>query len=571
MLTERKPHGWVVCYAFMLAFFLVMLPSLAYADTYVATEDSAVRAAMVYLGYDPDEGESTDKLVTAFYDATSGDEYTGWQSFVNGLYQPLGTVNYNEQWWSPADGFMFSAQVDGARTDAAKIYAAWKNTSSGGGGSGSEPDEVPETPNGYRIITTYVMPNARNYTGTILGINYGGTDYAFAQLPETIKVAVDKKFFTSMVALGHTSCYIYVAPSLSAQYPTNYDVYVVVPNDGYTLTYEPEQAINSQYRIGQSYVLRGTRKGYDASQVRYSASLQALMSGISTINSLSTSSSNRALPLCYWASVNLSDYTTEDPSGGGETEPEPEPEPEPPTPPEPPRDPTPPTPDPTQPSQTIDLQGIIDRLDIIIRNQVVLINWLDDAFASVTANIQWLGELIDESFGWLWEVLGDLQGSIDSGINRITTWLEMIYRKIGGQGGTVSRPNIDTPTPWDDFLSWLEGILQRLLDLIFGVTPAALQNLLSGLADLTSKFPFSIPWDLAALVALFAHAPVTPVIDFPLMVPFMNAPLPLHVDCTQWDGLASICRDGETVIFAAWLVLKTPDLYKHLSDVSGAD
>ena len=144
-IGKRSVRGWLVCYAFMLAFALVMLPSLAFADTYVATEESAVRAAMVYLGYDPDEGESTNKLVTAFYDATSGDEYTGWQSFVNGLYQPLATVNYNEQWWSPADGFMFSAQVDAARSDAAKIYAAWKTDSGGGsGGSGGRPAGDPD-------------------------------------------------------------------------------------------------------------------------------------------------------------------------------------------------------------------------------------------------------------------------------------------------------------------------------------------------------------------------------------------------------------------------------------------
>lgn len=609
MLTERKRNGWLACYAFMLAFALVMVPHVALADTYVGDGDDSVAVAMRYLGYDPNETPEggpagQNKLVSAFisaYDGTSPYEgYTGWQGFVRTMYQPAGITQYNDQWWSTADGFMFSDRVDKARADAANIYSQWArlHTSSGGSGGGAtgETLELEFTPN----VPTYAYLAGLNNTKIK---NYADYSSSGSTLITSVTVTVgpnvadklrelvaeDKQvyafFWPNYNSLSKTSVMFVIADSFTETVQT-VDGHSAITNlSGTNLIYWNTSSSN----YNPYFIISANNITIDGDHIDAVYTTDV----VRTINSVSDGNYNTS-NVMYITRVELGG-STPDPEPEEPTAPEPTTPPvdEPDTPTTPPVDPTPPTPDPTTPSQTIDLQGIIDRLDIIIRNQVVLINWLDDAFASVNANVVWLGETLHADIGWLGEYITStlrwmydnlradiqwltgrveaLQGSIVSGFTRVTTWLEMIYNRIGGQGGPATRPNIDTPTPWDDFLSWLEGILQRLLDLLFGVTPAALQGLLSGLADLTGKFPFSIPWDLAALVALFAHAPITPVIDFPLMVPFMDAPLLLHVDCTQWDGLAAICRDGETVIFSAWLVLRTPDLYRHLNNVSGAD
>lgn len=253
----------------------------------------------------------------------------------------------------------------------------------------------------------------------------------------------------------------------------------------------------------------------------------------------------------------------------------PTPEPEPVYPPDVEPEPVTPTADPTQPTNpqitisapttisnettttTADLTPILQAIRILNENVVTALNTLHNDIANCCETMRdflqgwfvYLGTLLEQVRGYLYDWLEKIWREL-----RIANqWLEGIFWK--SPGGTGSQP--DMASQGDDWWEWLLGIATALIG---NLGPAVSQ--LAGAADgLHTLFPFSIPWDVAAMLALLVAEPVTPVFVIPWGYA-SNATANITIDLTPYDGVMQAVRSVELLIFAAGLAFKTRDLLR---------
>lgn len=176
---------------------------------------------------------------------------------------------------------------------------------------------------------------------------------------------------------------------------------------------------------------------------------------------------------------------------------------------------------------------------------------------------------LNSSLGNISENIQSYAKWIDTDIRTVIRWLRSIYYKIGG--GTSSKPDISTDD--NDFFDWWAEVIRKILESILGSTEigAGLTNLGNLLSQLNSKFPFSIPWDVAAILALFAEDPVTPQVD--LWLPSLGNDgvlvaqgTQVHVDLSILDDVAAVLRTVVRVGFAMNLLYWTRETLEGLSD-----
>lgn len=81
--------------------------------------------------------------------------------------------------------------------------------------------------------------------------------------------------------------------------------------------------------------------------------------------------------------------------------------------------------------------------------------------------------------------------------------------------------------------------------------------------DLTGIFPFCIPWDIYNLLSKFVSDPVTPSVDWDWgrILGFLGINTVSHLDLHDYDGVAEILRNMETVVFCIGLAYATKKVF----------
>lgn len=162
-----------------------------------------------------------------------------------------------------------------------------------------------------------------------------------------------------------------------------------------------------------------------------------------------------------------------------------------------------------------------------------------------------------------------INGIVDN-VYDMTGYVHQILNKIDNL--TVSGGSFDA----SDILAYLSDIKSLLQLLVIGqgvdVTTDLLDMGVDEVGDyvgnlydmvdevtdsLSDKFPFSVPWDIAALLGLFASDPVTPVFDLPFKIPRIGVDYTFHVDLSDFENVSKICRAVLTCIFIAGLTYLT--------------
>lgn len=114
---------------------------------------------------------------------------------------------------------------------------------------------------------------------------------------------------------------------------------------------------------------------------------------------------------------------------------------------------------------------------------------------------------------------------------------------------------------------WLDTIRLSMVagfsDVIAGITgfftPSG--NVDSYAIDLTSFFPFCIPFDLYDFLSLFLAEPEAPHFEFDIDFPYMNEPWHLVIDLSPWDGVAQLLRRLELLLFIVGLGMVTREKF----------
>ena len=226
----------------------------------------------------------------------------------------------------------------------------------------------------------------------------------------------------------------------------------------------------------------------------------------------------------------------------------------------------------------VDLQPVIDAISVV--NQSIQqanrnLNTIDDnlktGFQAIASQFDAWGNWWSETWNnytswqggwwsWLNQTLEGMRIEFAEYANDITVWLSMIYNKIGSSV-TIRNPNVgdneETGDLLDNFFEWLASLIEKLVQLITGDLSGAVRTF----GDLKTRFPFSIPWDLYALLVLFSHSPVTPVFDIPFSYVGQNWTVYtqyVHIDLSDFDYIAEAFRWCSLALFSLALAWKTP-------------
>ena len=118
-------------------------------------------------------------------------------------------------------------------------------------------------------------------------------------------------------------------------------------------------------------------------------------------------------------------------------------------------------------------------------------------------------------------------------------------------------------TTWVTFKNWLASLFASLQTAL-----ASIQDFFTFDADLsvytaelTSFFPFCIPWDIYNMFTLFLAEPQAPHMEFDINFPYMDEPWHLVIDLAAWDTVAQILRSLELIAFCVGLGLFTREKF----------
>lgn len=181
-----------------------------------------------------------------------------------------------------------------------------------------------------------------------------------------------------------------------------------------------------------------------------------------------------------------------------------------------------------------------------------------------------------ESDTWLEKIynrLGDILEKIGTvtGVDTLVSLVRQIADDIKTlkEGGTLSADLSDT----NGFLKDIKKLLGTLIavqaagdiadlltDTVGDKISDFVDNLKSGVSEVTDAlqdvFPFSIPWDLMTILALFAAEPEAPVFDIPVHLGKF-ADQTIHVDLSDFESVSVICRAFLSISFAVGLMYLT--------------
>lgn len=140
------------------------------------------------------------------------------------------------------------------------------------------------------------------------------------------------------------------------------------------------------------------------------------------------------------------------------------------------------------------LQGLHDGLVAVTDNQADLLDYFED-FAA------WLDEKLDFQFP---DAYDDTS---------VVYWLKRIYYMKTGTG-INTRPDDPVADPFG-IGQWLSDLANNLINALESLFPGLLGDLLGTIDLLKAKFPFSLPWDMMAILGVFAAEPEAPNVEFP--------------------------------------------------------
>ena len=308
-----------------------------------------------------------------------------------------------------------------------------------------------------------------------------------------------------------------------------------------------------------------------------------------------------------WVAVGYAQSTEPDPPSGPGNWPDPPTDPEPPEPPtvpqppenpepdppEPPVAPTPPSPEPptnvviptgtTPQDYTPWLRAILEQLQTLTdelavhcvhlqEEMQISVNELQDTLISQFNSLEnHIWDLFNGLEDYMHDLAVWLADQLDYNVNvdpyddtSVLYWLRQIYYRLGNL--PKSPTNILDPDPTEpfDFWAWLMNLIADTVGGIIG----DLVGDVAGLLDLfKDKFPFSIPWDIAALLALLDGTRATPVFDVKLVaVPGWWNETTFRIDLTPFNSVASACRTMVNIVWVMCLVMRTDWMLANMGD-----
>ena len=265
------------------------------------------------------------------------------------------------------------------------------------------------------------------------------------------------------------------------------------------------------------------------------------------------------------------------------TVPDPPENPEP-DPPDPPIAPTPPSPEPptnviiptgtTPQDYTPWLRAILEQLQTLTselanhcvhlqEEMQISVNELQDTLIRIDNSLEnHIWDLFNGLEDYLHDLAVWLADQLDYNVNvdpyddsSVLYWLRKIYSRLGNKPNPPTTIMDPDPTEPFDFWAWLLNLINNIV----GEIITDLVGDVAGLLDaFKSKFPFSIPWDIAALLTLFDGVRATPqfTVRLPAVQGWYNE-IVFNIDLTPYNSVAAVCRAAVNIWWVMCLVMRT--------------
>lgn len=194
-------------------------------------------------------------------------------------------------------------------------------------------------------------------------------------------------------------------------------------------------------------------------------------------------------------------------------------------------------------------------------------NLLDkiDSIASVLANEERennydedaLTRRLDALINAIWSSTGDISddtGTLVEQNNKALKWYEKIYNKLCDIKGSLADDSISEP--WN----------KEVTNLVKNTdNDATMNNFFTSLSltfspvgeSMKTKFPFSMPWDVYAVIVLLCAEPQTPKYTLPFKFDTFGIDTELVVDCSHLSFLATVSRTMLTLLYILGLIRLT--------------
>lgn len=191
-----------------------------------------------------------------------------------------------------------------------------------------------------------------------------------------------------------------------------------------------------------------------------------------------------------------------------------------------------------------------------------LFSWLGGL---ISDNFYSLNQHLTQLFNWLAEQFDFSFTGTGYNDDTVVSWLQKIYSKLGT--GMNTRPSDPVAEP-DSFGDWLTRLLQNFIGDLLSVGQEAVGGLVNDFQQLATKFPFCVPWDIAALLALFVAEPVAPVFDLPaytITQDGLSQVSTYHISLADYNVAWEAVRFAEKIGFAVFLAWNTTHFREFLS------
>lgn len=192
--------------------------------------------------------------------------------------------------------------------------------------------------------------------------------------------------------------------------------------------------------------------------------------------------------------------------------------------------------------------------------------------SSVDAMVESLKDYLEDLAEWLRDELDySISGSAYDD-NTLMSWLRKIYYKLGN--GNVSTKPVDPNANPDGVGDWISQLLANLFTALDDLAGGLLTSLATLLGGLVTKFPFSIPWDVAAILGLLVAEPVAPSLEFPVYTLSAGELVQvgtMDIDMDAWTPYLTGIHMMIRASFILFLMLRTKDFMTIMEKAVGLD
>ena len=189
----------------------------------------------------------------------------------------------------------------------------------------------------------------------------------------------------------------------------------------------------------------------------------------------------------------------------------------------------------------------IDSIVSVLANEEHENNYDEDA----------LTRRLDALINAIWSSTGDISddtGTLVDQNNKALKWYEKIYNKLCDIKGSLADDTISEP--WN----------KEVTNLVKNTdNDATMNNFFTSLSltfspvgeSMKTKFPFSMPWDVYAVIVLLCAEPQIPKYTLPFKFDTFGIDTELVIDCSHLSFLATVSRTMLTLLYILGLIRLT--------------